>query len=90
MHRKASKAVALVAIVAILSLSVPGLFAAEKTRPKFNFRAFIESPYVLFSSLVSFVPLLDSGNHAPNIDKKMNRNIMITGVIDSVRPDGGD
>ena len=90
MHRKASKVVALVAIAAILSLSAPGLFAAQKARPKLDFRAFIESPYALFSSLISFVPLLDSGNHTPNVDKKLKREIMITGTADIDRASDGD
>jgi len=88
MHRKASKVVALVAIAAILSLSAPGLFAAEKHRPKLDFRAFFEGPYALFSSLVSFMPSLNRGNDSPNYS--VDNNVVITGTADVDRVSDGD
>lgn len=87
------KATALLACVALLSLYVPNLIAAEKGTPESNFRLLLEKPVNFISSLLSFLPVFDSGN-SPSSDQvkkeKENNKTKITGGMGIGKVSDGD
>ena len=86
--RSYSKVVAIVSIVAILSLTAPGLFAAESFKNFFRFERFLDVPSVFLYSFLYFTPIYDVGKvfQAPAIENNSPRKIKVSGLIDSVRP----
>ncbi len=88
-----TKAVALVSIVAILSLSAPGLFAKGYDKPFLGFKKLIKKPVVFLYSFLYFVPIYDVGKYIPPpiIDNDQLNKIKINGLLDSgVRPSDDD
>ena len=55
------KAAAIVICFAFLSLSFPGITDARPRSPKVDFANFIKKPVFIFSSLLSFFPIFDTG-----------------------------
>jgi len=88
MRKKALfKVIAVATCLAILSLSAPGLFAAERPIHKFPIRNIIKTPIMFIASIISFIPIYDTGRYviSPGVNKNVN-GIKITGVLDSARP----
>ena len=88
MRKKAlTKAIAVATCLAVLSLSAPGLFAAERPIQKYHFKNIIKIPIMFIASFISFIPIYDTGKYviSPDVNKKVN-GIKITGVLDSARP----
>ena len=89
--RSYTKVVALVSIVAILSLTAPGLFAGETYRSFFTFKRFVETPLHFLYSFLYFTPLYDAGKVLPPaIDNNDANPVKVLGLIDSVRPADDD
>lgn len=86
--RSYSKVVAVVSIVAILSLTAPGLFAGETYRNFFSFQRFVETPIHFLYSFLYFTPIYDIGKvlGPPAIENNAAKPIKVLGLIDSVRP----
>ncbi len=83
MHKKAlTKAIAVVTCLAILSLSAPGLFAAERPIQKYHFKNIIIKPILFITSIISFIPIYDTGKYviSPDVNKNAKK-IMITGGL---------
>ncbi len=82
--RSYSKAVAIVSIVAILSLTAPGLFAGETYRNFFRFERILERPIHFLYSFLYFTPIYDVGKvlGPPSIENNNTRQIKISGVLD--------
>ena len=77
-----AKAVAIVSIVAILSLTAPGLFASE-TYKGFTFKRFIETPIHFLYSFLYFTPFYDVEKALPlAIDNNNTNPIKISGGLD--------
>jgi hypothetical protein len=55
------KAAAIVICFAFLSLSFPGITDARPRSPKLDFYHLIKKPIFVFSSLLSFLPIFDTG-----------------------------
>lgn len=55
------KAAAIVICFAFLSLSFPGITDARPRSPKLDFHNLIKKPVFIFSSLLSFLPIFDTG-----------------------------
>lgn len=87
------KVSALVACLAVLSLSVPNLMAAEKGNPDFSFKVLLKKPGAFLSSLLSFLPIFDGGDSTSS-DKadndKEDSKIKLTGGLGSGRVSDGD
>jgi hypothetical protein len=85
------KAVALISIVAILSLSAPGLFAFDRIDPYFHFDSFLKEPVMILYSFLYFTPIYDTGKYItpPTQDNPLKR-IKTAGLLDSTRPSDGD
>jgi Mg2+/citrate symporter len=85
-----TKVVALVSIVAILSLSAPGLFAGETN--KLFIRKMIKTPVVFLYSLLYFTPIynIDKYISSPAVQKQEVKKIKVSGLLDSVRPSDED
>jgi hypothetical protein len=90
--RSYSKAVAIVSIVAILSLTAPGLFAGDTYRHFFRFERFLETPIHFLYSFLYFTPIYDVGKVlGPSaIENNNARQIKISGVLDVDRLSIGD
>jgi hypothetical protein len=86
--RSFTKVVALVSIVAILSLTAPGLFAADSFKNFFRFERLLDRSAVFLYSFLYFTPIYDVGKvlAPPIVENNNPRVIKISGVIDSVRP----
>jgi len=82
--RSCSKVVAIVSIVAILSLTAPGLFAGETYRGFFSFKRFVETPIHFLYSFLYFTPIYDIGKvlPPPAIENNNSRQIKISGGLD--------
>jgi len=82
--RSPSKVVALVSIVAILSLTAPGLFAGDSVRHFFSFERFLDRPAVFLFSFFYFTPIYDVGKvlAPPSIENNNTRQIKISGGLD--------
>jgi len=83
MRKKAlTKAIAVATCIAILSLSAPGLFAAERPIQKYHFKNIIMKPILFIASIISFIPIYDTGKYviSPDVNKKVNV-IKITGGL---------
>ena len=87
-----TKGVALVSIVAILSLSAPGLFAKGLDRPFLGIKKLIKKPVVFLYSFLYFVPIYDVGKYIapPIIDNDQMNKIKISGGLDVDRVSDGD
>ncbi|MBS3820027.1 hypothetical protein KGY73_11085 [bacterium] len=87
------KVSAVVACLAILSLSVPNLMAAEKGNPDFSFNVLLKKPGAFLSSLLSFLPIFDNGD-SHSSDKvnndKDNSKVKLTGGLGSGKLSDGD
>ncbi len=81
--RSYTKVVALVSIVAILSLTAPGLFAGETFDQIFNFARFLDRPAVFLFSFFYFTPIYDVGKvlGPPTIDNNTNP-VKVSGGLD--------
>lgn len=86
------KAVALVACLAILSLSVPGAVSTERNAKKFDFNLLIKKPAIMFYSMLTFLtPIYDTGKNSTSSDQTLNDNsdsgqkIKITGTLSSIK-----
>ncbi len=91
--RTTTKTVALASIVAILSLSAPGLFARGLDEPFSYFKTFLKKPAVFLYSFLYFVPIYDIGKYIdpPAMDNNQVKKIKINGLLDSgVRPSDED
>jgi hypothetical protein len=90
--RAFTKAVALASIVAILSLSAPGLFAKGLDKPFSHFKTFLKKPVVFLYSFLYFVPLYDIGKYIdpPSMDNSQVKRIKISGGLDIDRVSDGD
>jgi len=86
--RSYTKVVALVSIVAILSLTAPGLFAGDSFRHFFRFERLLDTSAVFLYSFLYFTPIYDIGKvlAPPAIENNDARQIKVLGLIDSVRP----
>jgi hypothetical protein len=82
--RSFTKVVALVSIVAILSLTAPGLFAADSFKNFFRFERFLDIPSVFLYSFLYFTPIYDVGKvlAPPTIENNRSRTIRVTGGLD--------
>lgn len=82
--RSYSKVVAIVSIVAILSLTAPGLFAGETYGRFFNLKSFVETPIHFLYSFLYFTPIYDVGKvlGPPAIENNGARQIKISGGLD--------
>ena len=88
-----NKAVAVVSIVAILSLTAPGLFAKGLDEPFSYFKTFLKKPVVFLYSFLYFVPIYDVGKYIdpPILDNNQVKRVKINGLLDSgVRPSDDD
>jgi len=90
--RAITKAVALTSIVAILSLSAPGLFAKGFDKPFSYFKTFLKKPVVFLYSFLYFVPIYDVGKYIdpPAMDNSQVKRIKISGGLDIDRVSDGD
>ena len=80
------KAVALVACLCILSLSVPGAVTSERTAKKPNFKLLIMKPAIMvYSMLTFFAPISDTGQNNTSSDTISNddsgQKVKITGGL---------
>lgn len=75
-------------IVAILSLTAPGLFAGDTFRHFFRFERFLDTPAVFLYSFLYFTPIYDVGKvlAPPTVENNDTKQIRVLGLIDSVRP----
>jgi hypothetical protein len=83
-----TKVVALVSIVAILSLTAPGLFAQDSFKHFFRFERLLDRSAVFLYSFLYFTPVYDVGRvlAPPTIENNDVKSFKLLGVIDSVRP----
>jgi hypothetical protein len=90
--RAITKAVALTSIVAILSLSAPGLFARGLDKPFSHFKTFLKKPVVFLYSFLYFAPIYDIGKYIdpPAMDNNQVKRIKISGGLDVDRVSDGD
>ena len=82
--RSYSKVVAVVSIVALLSLTAPGLFAGDTFRHFFRFERLLERPAVFLYSFLYFTPIYDVGKviAPPAVEKNDFKQIKISGGLD--------
>lgn len=87
------RAVAVIAVLAVLSFALPGTVSAKVSPEKFNFKRIIKTPVTLLASLFSFIPVFDDYNKSDQPDNPENNNIRkikVTGGLTAVRPSEGD
>ena len=86
--RSYTKVVAIVSIVAILSLTAPGLFASDSFRHFFRFERLLDTTAVFLYSFLYFTPIynVEKVMATPAVENNKTRPIKVLGVIDSVRP----
>jgi hypothetical protein len=79
-----TKVVALVSIVAILSLTAPGLFAADSFKHFFRFERLLDRSAVFLYSFLYFTPIYDIGKvlAPPTIENNDVKQIKISGGLD--------
>ena len=82
--RSYTKVVALVSIVAILSLTAPGLFAADSFRHFFRFERFLDRPAVFLYSFLYFTQIynVEKVLASPAIENNDTRQIKVSGGLD--------
>jgi hypothetical protein len=90
--RSYTKVAAIVSIVAILSLTAPGLFASDSFRNFFRFERLLDRPAVFLYSFFYFTPVynIDKVLASPTLENENGKSNRILGVIDSVRPANED
>jgi len=84
------KAVAIIACLCILSLSVPNVIAAEKNVKKSHF---LKKPAIMFFSLFPFLsPIFDTGKSSTPSHKLSNSDgkVKVTGMLMSGKVSTGD
>jgi len=81
-----------VSIVAIFSLTAPGLFASETYRGIFSFDNFLRAPGVFLYSFLYFTPIYDIGKvvSSPAVKNSNAKQIKISGGLDVDRVSRGD
>jgi hypothetical protein len=87
------RAVAVIAVLAVLSFALPGTVSAKVSAEKFNFKRIIKNPVTLLASLFSFIPVFGEYSNADQPDNPENNNIRkikVTGGLTAVRPSEGD
>ena len=86
------RAVAIIAVLAVLSFALPGTVSARASAEKFNFKRIIKTPVTLLASLFSFIPIFGEYSKADQPDNPENniRKIKVTGGLTAVRPSEGD
>jgi len=87
------KVSAIVICFAFLSLSFPGITDARPRTPKANFNNLINKPVFIFSSLLSFLPIFDTGviiAKDENPQKIIGGTARITDGLPSRRKGDGD
>ena len=87
------KTTAIVVCFAFLLLSSPGLTSATMKATKFDLSNFIKKPVAFFSSLLSFLPINNTGMDAGSeslLGEKTNSKAKITGGLASHRVSDGD
>lgn len=87
------KAAAIVICFAFLSLSFPGITDARPRSPKVDFANLIKKPVFIFSSLLSFLPIFDTGiiiAKDENPQKIIGGTARITDGLPSRRKGDGD
>jgi hypothetical protein len=86
--RSYTKVVAIVSIVAIFSLTAPGLFAGDSLRHFFRFERFLDRPAVFLYSFLYFTPIYDVERviAPPTVENNNPKPIKVLGLIDSARP----
>ena len=91
------RAVALVACVAILSLSVPNTFAVDRAQKGFDLKLLLKKPAQLIYAIFPFLaPSADAGQNTVPDNKPVKNNSIsstkakITGTLNSVKPPVGD
>ena len=79
-----TKVVALVSIVAILSLTAPGLFAADSFKHFFRFERLLDRSAVFLYSFLYFTPIYDVGKvlAPPTIENNKVKQIKVSGGLD--------
>jgi len=87
-----TKVVALVSIIAILSLTAPGLFAADSFKHFFRFERLLDRSAVFLYSFLYFTPLYDVGKvlAPPTIENNKVKQIKISGGLDVDRVSRND
>ena len=82
--RSYTKVVAIVSIVAILSLTAPGLFASDSFRHFFRFERLLDTTAVFLYSFLYFTPIYDVGKvmATPAVENNKTRPIKISGGLD--------
>ncbi|UCE42023.1 MAG: hypothetical protein JSV17_03335 [Candidatus Aminicenantes bacterium] len=81
--RSYTKVVAIVSIVAILSLTAPGLFAADTFRHFFSFERLLNVRAVFLNSFLYFTPFYDIERVlAPAVDSNDANPIKVLGGLD--------
>jgi len=91
------RAVALLACVAILSLSVPNTFAVDKAQKGFDLKLLLKKPAQIIYAIFPFLALsMDAGQNTSPDNKPVKNNSIsstkakITGTLNSVKPPIGD
>jgi len=87
------KVAAMMACLGILLLSVPGTYAMDKKASKFDYKLLIKKPAMFFSSLLSFIPIFDTGKATVSTDNTQDnygKKIKITGGLVQGKPSDGD
>ena len=82
--RSYTKVVAIVSIVAILSLTAPGLFASDSFRHFFRFERFLDIPSVFLYSFWYFTPIYEVERvlAPPTVENDSPRPIKVLGGLD--------
>ena len=90
--RSYTKVVALVSIVAILSLTAPGLFAGDSLRHFFRFERFLDTPAIFLYSFLYFTPIYDVERviDPPTLENNNPKPIKIAGGLDVDRVSNED
>jgi len=87
------KAVAIIACLCILSLSVPNVIAAEKNVKKFHFKVLVKKSAIMFFSLFPFLsPIFDTGKNSTPSHKLSNSDgkVKVTGTLSLIKHAKGD
>lgn len=87
------RVMAVIAVLAVLSFTLPGTVSARVSAEKFNFKKIIKTPVTLLASLFSFIPVFDNytqPDQPENLESKNIKKIKVTGGLTSVRPSEED
>ena len=87
------KVTAIVVCFAFLLLSSPGLTSAKTKTRQFDLNNIIKKPVAFFTSLLSFLPINDTGMNAGSdglLTNNPNTKVKITGDLNCGRASGDD